>query len=96
MRLFCGAEEVPPIHPARAPEIADFQNSAAMARDATFVGAYTYSADAISPKCGAVRLQLYSEKNPAQPQTVVLSPNTVNRVWTDFGPYRAAQQSTSK
>jgi len=94
MRLFCGPQEVPPIHPAREPEVADFQNSQAMARDATFVGAYTFDADAIAPSCGTVRLQLYSEKNPAQPQTVVLSAKTVSRVWSDFVPYRQTRDSS--
>lgn len=90
LRLFCGSREVPPIHPARVAEVVNVQNAIANATDATYAGVYSFPPEAISPSCGAVTLQLYSEKNPAQPQTIVLKQQTVQRVAMDFAAYHTS------
>lgn len=89
LRLFCGSKEVPPIHAGRVPEVVNVQNQFAMATDATYIGVYSFPPDAMSSSCGTVTLQLFSEKNPAQPQTVVLKQQTIQRVVTDFAPYHS-------
>lgn len=58
---------------------------------ATYIGLYTYALDAISPECGTVKLQIYSEKSPEKPPVKVLSRKTVERVWSDFAAYRKAE-----
>jgi len=58
--------------------------------DATYRGFYSYPADAISPTCGQITLELYAEKDPNKPTVKVLSEKTVERVWSDFQPYRKA------
>ena len=58
------------------------------ATDATYEGFYTFLPDSISPSCGQVTLQMYSEKNPENAITKVLDEKTVAKVWEDFAPYR--------
>src|SRR5262249_32555256 len=62
----------------------------------TYAGAYSYPPDAISPSCGQVTLELYSEKNPASATTKTVDPKTVSTVWEDFAPYRAYNSSARK
>lgn len=57
--------------------------------DATYVGIYSYPPDAISPSCGSVTLQLYSEKEPDKPESKQLDQRSIDRVWSDFRPYLA-------
>ncbi|MCV4677463.1 hypothetical protein OFC08_31765, partial [Escherichia coli] len=64
MRLMCGDKEVEPIHPAKIAHILSESNYFVSIKDATFEGMYSYPPDAISPSCGKVTLELYSEKEP--------------------------------
>jgi hypothetical protein len=57
--------------------------------DAAAFGDYTYPPDAISPNCGQERLEIYPSKNTTEPVIKILEPNTVQRVWTDFGAFRS-------
>jgi hypothetical protein len=47
-----------------------------------------YPPDSISPSCGRVTLQLYSEKKPESAASKELDEKTVSKIWVDFGPYR--------
>jgi S1-C subfamily serine protease len=87
MRLLCGGKEVEPIQPAKAATIANAHNIFVNVTDATYVGLYSYPADAIQPSCGQVSLELYSEKEPDKPHTKVLDERAVERIWSDFQPY---------
>lgn len=87
MRLLCGDKEVEPIHPGKAATVIDVHNYFANVNDATYVGIYTYPADSISPACGRVALELYSEKDPNKPAVKILDEKTVARVSSDFQPY---------
>jgi len=40
------------------------------------------------PECGAVKLVLYSDKQPEKADTLVVDPNVVQQIWRDFAPYR--------
>jgi S1-C subfamily serine protease len=88
MRLMCGQKEVMPIQPGKIAEVVNAHNTLVNATDATYQGLYTYPPDAISPNCGGVTLEIYSEKDPNKPTVKVLSERTVDRIWTDFAPYR--------
>jgi Trypsin-like serine proteases, typically periplasmic, contain C-terminal PDZ domain len=88
MKLFCGAKEVEPIQPAKAPIVINEDNAFIRVKDATFEGAYFYPADAISPQCGVVSLQIFTEKKPSEPIVLNVRPDTIQRVWSDFEPYR--------
>jgi hypothetical protein len=90
MKLYCGQKEVIPIQPAKIVEMINQQNRFVNATDATYRGFYLYPADAISPACGDVTLELYSEKDPNKATVKVLSDKTVERIWSDFEPYRKA------
>lgn len=92
MRLLCGGKEVEPIHPGKAATVENAHNAFVNVTDATYVGIYSYPADAIQPSCGEVALELYSEKEPDKPNRKVLDGKTVDRIWSDFQPYFAQKQ----
>ena len=87
MRLFCGDKEVEPILPGKIARIESKNNAFVELKDATYEGFYSYPADAISPACGQVRLEAYSEKNPEKADTKILDRKTVERIAEDFRPY---------
>jgi S1-C subfamily serine protease len=87
MTLRCNGAAIPPIEPGRRP----FELFAGGKQtDTTFEGVYEYPPDAISPTCTQMSLEIFSEKDPTTPLTKVLDPGTVQRIWDDFAPYRAA------
>jgi hypothetical protein len=90
MKLLCGAKEVEPIQPGKAATVVNAHSSFVNVTDATYVGIYSYPPDAISPACGKVTLQIYSEKEPEKAESKDLDAKTVDRVWNDFRPYLAA------
>ncbi len=90
MKLLCGAKEVEPIQPGKAATIVNDHDSFVNMTDATYVGIYSYPADAISPSCGKVTLQIFSEKDHGKSETKDLDQKSINRVWSDFRPYLAA------
>ena len=92
MRLLCGGKEVEPIHPGKAATVANAHNAFVNVTDATYVGIYSYPADALQPSCGEVVLELYSEKEPDKPNRKVLDSKAVERIWADFQPYFAQQK----
>lgn len=87
MRLMCGDKEVEPIHPAKIAHILSESNYFVSIKDATFEGMYSYPADAISPSCGKVTLELFSEKEPNEAKRKELSEKTVLKIAADFAPY---------
>ena len=88
MRLFCGGKEIEPIDPGRSEfELTDFRGKVV---DTTYRGSYTFPPEAISPSCGGMTLQIFSEKDPNTPITKTLDAETIQRVWNDFEPYRKA------
>ena len=90
MKLFCGAKEVEPIQPGKAATVVNAHNSFVNVTDATYVGIYSYPPDAVSPACGRVTLELYSEKDPAKSESKDLDQKSIDRIWSDFRPYLAA------
>jgi hypothetical protein len=93
MRLLCGGKEVQPIDPGRR----EFELYArGKTVDTSFEGVYEYPPDAVSPACGGMRLEIFSEKDPATPLTKQLDAATIERVWTDFEPYRRSQMPAPK
>ncbi|HKF21869.1 MAG TPA: S1C family serine protease [Candidatus Angelobacter sp.] len=91
MRLLCGGKEVAPILPGRRTfELHDFRGRTV---DTTFSGAYVYAPDAISPACGTVALEVFSEKEPNTALNKAIEPGTVERIWYDFSAYRDSHNS---
>jgi hypothetical protein len=87
MKLFCGSQEVQPIHAGKIAHVVDVQMRFVNATDATYEGFYTYPYDAINDSCGEVRLQLFSEKEPNKVHEKKLNSNTIRIVAADFRPY---------
>jgi len=90
MRLLCGGKEVPPIDPGRSDH--ERRDLADRISDTTTEGFYSYQPDAISPNCGGVTLEIFSEKNPSTPIIQSVDSATVDRIWVDMEPYRLAQR----
>ncbi len=83
MRVFCGGEEVTPIHPfVLEHPVSD--------KDVIREGLYVFGPDAFGPQCGGVTLSLYSEKAPERADTVTIDPKVIDQIWQDFAPWRAA------
>jgi len=89
MRLLCGGKEVEPIHPGKGATVTNAHNAFVNVTDATYVGFYSYPAEAIQPSCGEITLELYSEKDPEKATRKVLDNKAVERIWADFQPYFA-------
>lgn len=82
MTVWCGDREVTPIHPfVLGIEVSD--------TDTVSEGLYAFAPDAISPACGAVRLDLRSQKEPAKADVVTVDPKVLEQIWADFAVYRA-------
>lgn len=90
MSLVCGGREVMPIHPGKIAHVIDVRNYFVRATDATYEGFYSFPPDVISPACGEVSLELYSEKNPEMAAIRMLDKKTVQRIWDDFEGYRSS------
>ena len=88
MRLLCGGKELTPILPGRAEF--DLYDQRERKVDTTFQGTYEYQADAVTPACGNVVLEIFSEKDPNTPESKPVDAATVQRVWNDFDPFRQA------
>jgi S1-C subfamily serine protease len=95
MKLLCGSKEVEPIEPGKVAHVVDVRSGLVRATDATYEGFYSFPADAVGPSCGKVVLQVFSEKKPEAAIVKDLNDKTVNRIWDDFGPYRALHQAQS-
>jgi hypothetical protein len=89
MRLLCGGRELTPITPRRTEY--DLLDQRGRKVDTTFQGHYMYLADAVSPTCGSVVLEIFSEKDPNTPVSRPIEAATVERVWGDFDAFRRAQ-----
>jgi S1-C subfamily serine protease len=95
MKLFCGTQEIEPIHPGKVPVELEYHTKEFEISDASFQGIYTYPYDAISPSCGTVTLRIFSEKDPQQPTVKTFDAKTIARVESDFAPIRQAQDRLS-
>jgi hypothetical protein len=85
MNVFCGDQEVAPIHPFRLERrVTD--------TDSIFEGLYVVDPAALGPHCASVKLMLYSEKEPNKADTRVVDPKIIQQIWDDFAPYRSASQ----
>jgi len=93
MRLLCGGKEMIPIVPGRAEF--DLYDQRGRKVDTTFQGVYEYPADAVTPTCGNVVLEIYSEKDPNTPESRPIDGGTVEHVWGDFEAFRRAHPAAT-
>jgi len=94
MQLLCAGKEVPPIDPGRSDY--EHRNLADRIMDTTAEGFYSYQPDAISPNCGSVTLEIFSEKDPTTPIIRSVDSATVERIWGDMEPYRRARDPVQR
>jgi hypothetical protein len=81
MRALCGATEVVPVHPLKLEHrMSD--------KDTLVEGLYAFDPATLSPSCATVTLQLFSEKAPRTPDTLVVDAKVIQQVWQDFAPLR--------
>lgn len=91
MRLLCGGKELQPIDPGRSEY--ELRDPGGRTIDTTYQGHYVYLPDAVSPACGGMVLEIFSEKDPNTPLSKPIDAITVERVWADFEAYRKAQST---
>jgi len=97
MRVYCGRDEVVPIHPGKVEHRASANTAAVKVNDATYEGLYTFAPDVLGPHCGFVRLDIYSEKEPNKvAESTVVPAKIIQRIWDDFAPFRAANGKDTK
>lgn len=84
MQVFCGERDVMPIHPF-------LLERRVSQTDAIHEGLYVFAPDAFPPECGTVTMKLYSEKAPALEETATLDTKTLQQIWQDLAPHRAAR-----
>jgi hypothetical protein len=79
MRVFCGADEVMPIHP--------FMLEQRLSESEAIVeGFYVFDPAAFGPRCGTVTLRLYSQKEPEKAETLSVDPKVLKQIWQDLSP----------
>jgi trypsin-like peptidase len=81
LRLTCGDAEVAPIHPFK---IEHRINETSM----IYEGLYVFAPESIGPQCAAVKLTLFSEKEPAKGDTRIIDPRIVEQIAKDFASYK--------
>jgi S1-C subfamily serine protease len=79
MRVFCGASEMTPIHPFTLEQ-------RLTESDAIVEGLYVFDPATLGPKCGTVKLMLYSQKEPDKADTLIVDPKVLKQVWQDLAP----------
>lgn len=94
MTLKCGDKEIAPIQPGKIARMLNAHNYFVNATDATYEGYYVYPPDSISPSCGRITLELYSEKKPESAVSKEFDEKTVSKIWGDFEPYRELVAAT--
>ncbi len=81
MQAFCGDSEVTPIH--------SFTIQQRVSRsDVLEEGLYVFEPDALSPRCSAVKLVIFSDKDVDKGETLVVDPKVSERVRQDFALYQ--------
>jgi hypothetical protein len=83
LRAFCGESEITPIHPFRIEQHVS-------ETDTVFEGLYIFDPATLGPQCPAVKLMVYSEKDPSKPDLRTIDPAIVQQVWSDFAAWREA------
>jgi hypothetical protein len=79
MRALCGSAEVTPVHPFKLEQRVSES-------DAIYEGLYVFDPAALGPQCGAVKLVVYSEKEPEKGDTREVDPKIVQQIQDDFAP----------
>ncbi len=82
LRAYCGDRELTPIHPF-------LLELEASETETLAEGLYVFAPDALSPACGGVRLELYSQQAPAKADPLVVESAIIEQIWGDFAAYRA-------
>ncbi len=82
MRVRCGEAEVTPVHPF----VLEIEGPGG---ETVTEGLYAFTPDALTPACGALRLEIYAVKDPAKADVLAVDAKLVEQVWADFAPYRA-------
>ncbi len=82
MRVHCGEAEVTPVHPF----VLEIEGPGG---ETVTEGLYAFTPEALTPACGALRLEIYAVKDPAKADVLAVDPKLVEQVWADFAPYRA-------
>lgn len=94
MSLTCDGKPVIPIQRGKIDFGAGLQSYFKVKAQKAYAGVYTYSPETFEPdKCKQLNLQVVSEQTSTTPETKLIDSRMVQKVWSDFEPYR---QQTGK
>jgi S1-C subfamily serine protease len=79
LRAFCGAVEVPPVHPFKLEQ-------RVTETDAIYEGLYAFAPGALSSSCGTVKLTFYADKDQ-KGDTRVVDPKLLQQIDEEFASY---------
>jgi hypothetical protein len=82
MRVFCGSVEAIPIHPF-------LLTRAISDTSAVTEGLYVFDPDALSPRCGTVKLVMYSEESGQKGDGLTLDSRLLQQISEEFAALRA-------
>lgn len=82
MTLTCGTTRVTPVHALTIEQPVS-------EKDVVDEGLYAFDPSALSPHCGTITLEIFSQKDPAKGETRTIDAKLVEQFWRDFEPYRA-------
>ena len=83
LRVFCGDAEIALIHPF-------LLEQRVSESEVLYEGLYVLPHDALGPHCATATMTLFSAAAPEKGDTRPIDDAVLERVWQDFGPYRAA------
>ena len=83
MTVTCGTTAVTPVHALTIEQpVSD--------TDVIDEGLYAFDPSALGPHCGTVKIEVFSQKDPAKGDTRIVDPKIVEQFFRDFEPLRAA------
>ena len=89
MSLTCNGKPITPIQRGKIEFVSQLPNYLKIKPQNAYAGVYTYSSETFEPdKCKQLNLQVVSEQNSTTPEIKLIDPKMVQRVWSDFEPYR--------
>lgn len=93
MSLVCDGAAITPIQRGKSELIVPMQSYYKIKNRFTYAGIYTFPVEPFEPgKCKQLTLNVFSEENPTVAAKKILTPQMVQRVWTDFAEYRQRKE----
>jgi S1-C subfamily serine protease len=89
MSLTCDGKPIIPIQRGKIEFVSELPNYLKTKTQSAYAGIYTYSSETFQPdKCKLLNLEVVSEQSSKMPETKLIEPKMIQKVWNDFELYR--------